>query len=80
VKAAPLLFGYHGAEPVDVAALEELLLRVGCLAEDLPEVAEVRLAPVTVAAHGLAVLHAEVNLAPLPTRTAWGPRALTPAL
>jgi acyl-CoA synthetase (NDP forming) len=80
VKAAPLLFGYRGAEPVDVAALEELLLRVGCLAEDLPEVAEVRLAPVTVAAQGLAVLHAEVSLAPLPARTAWGPRALTPAL
>jgi acyl-CoA synthetase (NDP forming) len=80
VKAAPLLFGDRGAELVDVAALEELLLRVGCLAEDLPEVAEVRLAPVTVGAQGLAVLHAEVSLAPPPARTPWGPRALTPAL
>ena len=27
VRAAPLLFGYRGSEPVDVDALEPLLLR-----------------------------------------------------
>ena len=28
IRAAPLLFGWRGAEPVDIAALEDLLLRV----------------------------------------------------
>ena len=36
VRAAPLLVGYRGAPAVDVAAVEDLLLRVGRLAEDLP--------------------------------------------
>lgn len=56
VRAAPLLFGWRGAEPVDTAALEELLLRVSRLVDDLPEVASVDLEPVVVAPHGLAVL------------------------
>ena len=37
-RAAPLLSGHRGAEPVDTAALTDLLLRVSRLAEDLPEV------------------------------------------
>ena len=37
-RAWPLLNGYRGSEPVDVAALEDLLLRVARLADDLPEV------------------------------------------
>ena len=42
-RAWPLLDGYRGSEPVDVAALEDLLLRVARLADDLPEV--LRLTP-----------------------------------
>ena len=34
VRAAPLLFGYRGSEPVDVAALEDLLLRVAAQLEE----------------------------------------------
>lgn len=45
-RSAPLLHGYRGAEPCDVAALEQWILRVGWLAEDLPEVAELDLNPV----------------------------------
>lgn len=63
VRAAPKLFGHHGAAPVDVAALEDLLGRVACLADELPEVAELELNPVVVAGQGLAVLHAEIRLA-----------------
>ncbi|SEG06168.1 Acyl-CoA synthetase (NDP forming) [Actinacidiphila yanglinensis] len=77
IKAAPLLFGWRGAEPVDTAALEELLLRVSMLAEDLPEVVAVSLEPVVVAARGLSVLGARVRLATPPARTDLGPRALT---
>ncbi|MBV9919618.1 MAG: GNAT family N-acetyltransferase, partial [Pseudonocardia sp.] len=37
-RAAPLLDGYRGAEPTDLAAMQDLVRRVGTLAEDLPEV------------------------------------------
>ncbi|WP_405588826.1 GNAT family N-acetyltransferase [Streptomyces sp. NBC_01190] len=76
VKAAPLLFGWRGAEPVDTVALEELLLRVSMLADDLPEVVAVDLEPVVVAPRGLTVLGAWVRLAKPPARTDLGPRAL----
>ncbi len=76
IRAAPLLFGWRGAEPVDTDALEELLLRVSRLVDDIPEVAAVELEPVVVAPHRLAVLGAAVRLAVLPARTDLGPRAL----
>ncbi|HEY0509877.1 MAG TPA: bifunctional GNAT family N-acetyltransferase/acetate--CoA ligase family protein [Blastococcus sp.] len=47
-RAFPLLNGYRGSEPVDLAALEDLLLRVARLADDLPEVLRLRLEPVIV--------------------------------
>jgi acyl-CoA synthetase (NDP forming)/RimJ/RimL family protein N-acetyltransferase len=45
-RAAPLLAGYRGTEPVDLGALEDLVLRVGRIAEDLPEVRSLSLDPV----------------------------------
>ncbi|SDO76848.1 bifunctional acetate--CoA ligase family protein/GNAT family N-acetyltransferase [Actinacidiphila guanduensis] len=77
IRAAPMLFGWRGAEPVDTAALEELLLRVSMLAEDLPEAVAVDLEPVVVAADGLSVLGASVRLARPPARDDLGPRALS---
>jgi acyl-CoA synthetase (NDP forming)/GNAT superfamily N-acetyltransferase len=77
IRAAPLLFGWRGAEPVDTRALEELLLRVSLLADDIPEVVGVDLDPVVVAPRGLTVLTARVRLAPPPARTDLGPRALS---
>ena len=64
VRAAPKLFGHHGAAPVDVPALEDLIARLSCLADELPEIAELELNPVVVAGNRLAVLGAEVRLAP----------------
>ena len=66
IRAAPLLFGWRGSQPVDTAALSELLLRVSRLVDDHPEVVGVDLEPVVVAAHGLSVLGATVRLAPAP--------------
>jgi acyl-CoA synthetase (NDP forming) len=60
--AAPLLHGFGGTPPVDRGALEDLLVRVGLLADDLPELAELRLEPVVVAESGLAVLGARAVL------------------
>jgi acyl-CoA synthetase (NDP forming) len=76
VRAAPLLFGYRGSEPVDVGALEALLLRATRLADDLPEVAELELNPVVVAATGVSVLRATARIAPPAARLDAGPRRL----
>ncbi len=75
-RAAPLLSGYRGSEPVDTAALEDMLLRVSQLAEDLHEVLGLELNPVLVARHGLAVLTAAVTVGPPTARVDPGPRRL----
>ncbi|MFH8519032.1 GNAT family N-acetyltransferase [Streptomyces gelaticus] len=76
IRAAPVLFGWRGAAPVDTASLEELLLRVSRLVDDHPEVVSIALEPVVVATHGLTVLGASVRLSPPPPRTDLGPRRL----
>ncbi|MFJ2024585.1 GNAT family N-acetyltransferase [Streptomyces sp. NPDC087897] len=76
IRAAPVLFGWRGAAPVDTAALEELLLRLSRLVDDHPEVVSVALEPVVVAPHGLTALGATVRLAPPPARSDLGPRRL----
>jgi acetyl coenzyme A synthetase (ADP forming)-like protein len=48
LRTYPLLEGYRGSPPTDVAALEELLVRVGALATDHPEIAELDCNPVFV--------------------------------
>jgi acyl-CoA synthetase (NDP forming)/GNAT superfamily N-acetyltransferase len=60
--AAPILDGVGGTAPVDVGALESLLVRVGLLADDVPELADLRLEPVVVSTRGLAVLGARAVL------------------
>ncbi len=75
-RAAPLLAGYRGTEPVDLAALEDLVLRVGRIAEDLPEVRSLVLDPVLTSAEGAFVTGARIVLGPSPTRHDSGPRRL----
>ena len=77
VRAAPLLFGHRGAEPVDVDALEDLIGRLAVLADDLPQVAFLELNPVLVATRGLAVLDAGIRLAEPSGRTDSGLRRLS---
>jgi acyl-CoA synthetase (NDP forming)/GNAT superfamily N-acetyltransferase len=76
-RAAPLLAGYRGTEPVDLAALEDLVLRVGRIAEDLPEVRSLALDPVLTSPEGAFVTGARIVLGPPPTRQDNGPRRLT---
>ena len=76
IRAAPLLFGHRGADPVDMGALEDLVARVSLLADDLPEVASLELNPVIVGAASLAVLNATVHLAAPLARADQGPRSL----
>jgi acyl-CoA synthetase (NDP forming)/RimJ/RimL family protein N-acetyltransferase len=75
-RAAPLLDGYRGAEPTDLAAMEELVRRVGKLAEDLPEVRALTLEPVLAAATGVSVVGARVVLGQPPRRDDTGPRRM----
>ncbi|MFY1692412.1 GNAT family N-acetyltransferase [Plantactinospora sp. WMMB782] len=67
LRAAPLLTGYRGAPPVDTGAVENLLCRLGQLATDLPEVAELDLNPVLVGPDRVAVVDAKLRLAPVGT-------------
>jgi acyl-CoA synthetase (NDP forming)/RimJ/RimL family protein N-acetyltransferase len=82
-RAFPLLNGYRGSEPVDLAALEDLLLRVARLADDLPEVLQLTLEPVIVGPpnpwHGgrsLVVAGAKGLVGPPTARVDPGPRRM----
>ncbi|MFG2339643.1 GNAT family N-acetyltransferase [Streptomyces yangpuensis] len=75
IRAAPLLFGWRGSDPVDTPALEEVLLRLSRLVDDHPEVIGVSLEPV-VAVEGTSVLSATVRVAHPPARGDLGPRTL----
>ncbi len=60
--AASILFGYGGSEPVDIAALEDLVLRLGRMSDELPALAQLDLNPVIVGRRGVAVLSASAWL------------------
>ena len=68
LRASPLLFGYRGAPALDVPALENVLLRVGVLADQLPEVAEMDLNPVVVYQHGVVAVDVKVRVEPAAAR------------
>jgi acyl-CoA synthetase (NDP forming)/L-amino acid N-acyltransferase YncA len=67
LRGVPLLTGYRGSTPVDTGALEDLLLRVGRLADDLPEVAELDLNPVLASGDGVVAVDTKLRLAPVGT-------------
>ncbi|MGJ9423355.1 bifunctional acetate--CoA ligase family protein/GNAT family N-acetyltransferase [Aeromicrobium sp. CF3.5] len=64
LRAAPLLFGYRGSDPVDVAAVQDVLVRLAAMKEDLPEIAELDLEPVSVHTKGLTALSARAKVVP----------------
>jgi acyl-CoA synthetase (NDP forming) len=64
LKAAPTLFGRHGAPAVDVAAIEDLLHRVAQLSDAIPQLASVTLRPCVASVSSISVLGARVFIAP----------------
>jgi acetyl coenzyme A synthetase (ADP forming)-like protein len=64
IRGARLLEGYRGHPPADTAALGEVLLRISCLVEEIPEIAEVDLNPVFALApgEGCVIVDARVRL------------------
>jgi acetyl coenzyme A synthetase (ADP forming)-like protein len=68
LKTFPLLDGYRGAPKADVAALEDLLVRVSALVENHPQVAELECNPVVVTPAGVTVVDVRARVHPVPTR------------
>ncbi|MFD2491041.1 bifunctional acetate--CoA ligase family protein/GNAT family N-acetyltransferase [Amycolatopsis jiangsuensis] len=77
-RTSPLLTGYRGDEPADLAALQDMVLRVAALAEDNPEVRSLALDPILASPDGVFVANARMVLGPPPTRPDTGPRRLRP--
>jgi acetate---CoA ligase (ADP-forming) len=55
LKTFPVLTGYRGGARYDIAALEQVILRVGALVEDIHEIGELDLNPVIVLPEGQGV-------------------------
>jgi acyl-CoA synthetase (NDP forming) len=68
LRGSPLLFGYRGRPAVDVAALEDLLMRVGYLADEISEVHEMDLNPVIVGDGGVIAVDAKIHVAHAPAK------------
>ncbi|HWJ81147.1 MAG TPA: GNAT family N-acetyltransferase [Nocardioides sp.] len=65
VKSSPLLFGYRGAELVDVAAVEQLVTKVAQLQNDLPQISSIDLSLVLAGSESVNVLTATVRVTPV---------------
>lgn len=75
-RTSPLLFGYQGAEPMNVPAIEAVLLRVAKMAEDWPELHRVEINPMLATPSGCYILGATVEVAPASVRHELQPRHL----
>lgn len=62
LRTYPLFSGFRGARPVDVPAFEDVLLRIGALVEDHPDIAELDLNPVIVHEQGTTIVDARIRL------------------
>jgi acyl-CoA synthetase (NDP forming) len=69
-RAAALLDGYRGRPAVDLAGLEDALIRLAELAADHPDIAEVDLNPVIARPDGIVAVDARVRLQHEPS---WDP-------
>ena len=74
LRSYPLLQGFRGAPAADVAALEQVLLRVGALVEAHPEVVEMDCNPVIVSPDGAVIVDARIRV------EAVAPRAPSPTV
>jgi acyl-CoA synthetase (NDP forming) len=64
IRGAPLLFGHRGAPPCDVAAVEDVLLRIARLADEIPQVAEMDLNPLIASPRDAVAIDVRIRLAP----------------
>jgi acetyl coenzyme A synthetase (ADP forming)-like protein len=64
IRGAPLLLGHRGAPVCDIAAVEQVLLRVALLADEVPQVAEMDLNPLIASPGGAVAVDVRIRLAP----------------
>jgi acyl-CoA synthetase (NDP forming) len=64
LRISPLLDGYRGSTVIDHAPLEELLLRLGQLADAVPEIVDIDLNPIIATPDGLHVVDLRVRAVP----------------
>ena len=62
LRTFPRLDGYRGAPPCDVAALEDVILRLGAMVETHEEIVEVDLNPVLALSRGALTVDARIRL------------------
>ncbi len=79
LRSSALLFGFRGEEPVDADALEDVLLRIGLLADHVPEIAELDCNPLVVSPHGAVAVDVKVRLAAVPAGPPPGVRRMRDA-
>ena len=70
----PLLQGYRGGPPADVAGLIDVLVRVGALVDDHPEIAELDCDPVRVLPDRVVIVDARVRVEAAPPPRPLGAR------
>jgi acyl-CoA synthetase (NDP forming) len=74
LRSFRLLEGYRGSPPCDIAALENVLLRVSAMAEEHPQIAEMDCNPVIVSATGAVVVDALIRVTDSPRTPPLGAR------
>jgi acetyl coenzyme A synthetase (ADP forming)-like protein len=62
LKTFPLLDGYRGAPPCDLAAIEDVLLRVNAMVQAHPEIAEMDCNPLIAGPRGALIVDARVRV------------------
>jgi acyl-CoA synthetase (NDP forming) len=67
----PLLTGFRGEPPVDVGALEELLLRVSAMADAHHEIVELDVNPVIARPDGVVAIDARIRIAASAPQRPW---------
>jgi acyl-CoA synthetase (NDP forming) len=64
IKGYPILEGYRGQEPANIAVLEEMLLKVSDFVEQKPEIKEIDINPIFAYSDGAVAVDARVILEP----------------
>jgi acetyl coenzyme A synthetase (ADP forming)-like protein len=72
LRTFPLLDGYRGSPVADLAAVEDVVLRMSALAAAHPEIAELDCNPVIAGPEGALIVDARVRIAPPPERRPLG--------
>ena len=62
IKGAPILKGVRGAKPADVDSVAEIVVKVGKMVMDFPDIAELDMNPVFAYEHGAVVVDARILL------------------